>query len=241
MKKFFVLKTLVMLCVFMAGMGSVCAQNTIYTKWKRVSLTDLQTGDTVVIVDLKKTVAVSNDKGSSKAPAGVSVELNDEKYRITGEVDNKVKWGVVATENGYKFKKPSSESDFLYGDSVNGLRVGAGADNEFNLLNGFLHMAMDDVNYYVGLKDSFISSSWAFLAEKDGAVDTSIKKTQIAFFRKVETTAQDIDFAFPFKNYQCDRRGLNADAHYKYWFNLEVNTSCPEDISNLITYLLQKT
>lgn len=233
MKKYFVIKSILLLCLLMAGMGSVWAQqDTVYTKWKRTSLADLQSGDRVVIVDLNKAVAISNDKGSSKAPEAVSVELNDAQYRITGEVADNVQWNVTATEAGYKFQKPDSESDFLYGDSSKGLRVGTGADNEFDLLNNFLHIELADANYYVGLKDSFMSSSWALLAEDNGEIDNSIRKTQIAFFKKVETTAQDIEMSFLSKDYQCDSRGT----HYYSWFSLDENISCPEEISDLITF-----
>ncbi|MBO4722191.1 MAG: hypothetical protein J5629_04580 [Muribaculaceae bacterium] len=109
MKKYFVFKSILLLCVLMAGMGSVWAQqDTVYTKWKRTSLADLQSGDRVVIVDLNKAVAMSNDKGSSKAPGAVSVELNDAQYRITSDVADNVQWTITATEAGYMLVRDTS-------------------------------------------------------------------------------------------------------------------------------------
>ena len=237
MKKSLLLKSLLLLCVLMAGVNGVKAEDTVNTKWKKTAVADLTSGDVVAIVDLTNAVAMSNDKGTSKAPGAVSVTLNDSKSRITDEeVGDNVQWTVTVTGTGFKFAKSGSESEYLYGDATNGLRVGAEAANEFDMLNNFLHITLDGTNYYAGVKSSFMSSSWELLAEVEGEIDKSIKKTEIAFFKKVETTAQDIEFAFPFKNYQVDVNGNDTSTDYKYWFDLDINHNCPENISDKIEF-----
>ena len=233
MKRTFLFKFLLLLCMFIVGVHCVQAEETVYTKWKKTAPTSLTTGDVVVIVDLTNAVAMSNDKGTSKAPGAESVTLNDEQTRITDEeVNDNVQWKVTVTGNGYKFAKLGSETELLYGDAENGLRVGSGAANEFNMLNNFLHIVLNETNYYAGVKSSFMSSTWELLAENEGKIDDSIKKTKIAFFKKVETTAQDIDFKFLYKNYQCDVKGVDD----KSWFALELETSFPGDIYNPTTF-----
>ncbi len=233
MKRTFLFKFLLLLCMFIVRVHCVQAEETVYTKWKKTAPTSLATGDVVVIVDLTNAVAMSNDKGTSKAPGAESVTLNDEQTRITDEeVKDIVQWKVTVTGNGYKFAKLGSETELLYGDAENGLRVGSGAANEFNMLNNFLHIVLNKTNYYADVKSSFMSSTWELLAENEGKIDDSIKKTKIAFFKKVETTAQDIDFKFLYKNYQCDVKGVDD----KSWFALELEASFPGDIYNPTTF-----
>jgi hypothetical protein len=62
----------------------VQAEETVYTKWKKTAPTSLATGDVVVIVDLTNAVAMSNDKGTSKAPGAESVTLNDYELYVPG-------------------------------------------------------------------------------------------------------------------------------------------------------------
>lgn len=237
MNKTFYLKFLLLLCVFIVGAQSVLAEDTVYTKWKKTASTSLATGDVVVIVDLNSAEAMTNDKGTSKAPGATSVTLNDPQTRITDEsVDDNLQWTVTVTEAGFKFAKLGSDTEFLYGDASKGLRVGTEAACEFDMLNDFLHISLDGTNYYVGAEESFMSSSWKLLAEEEGNIPEKIAETQIAFFKKVETTAEDIEFEFPFKNYQVDAHGSDHTTDYKYWFDLEINHNCPENIENQIVF-----
>ncbi len=230
-----------LILVLVMPVGVLCAaaqeaQDTVYTKWKNTTFADLQTGDRVVIADLANAIAISNDNGTKKAPKATSVTFNDEKTRITDSVvTDAIQWTVTVAEGLISFSKPDDATQLLYADAKNGLRVGDNANHAFDMDKDFLHIVLNDTSYYVGVKASFMSSSWALAAEDDGNVSSDISGTEIAFFKKVETTAQDISLTFPYKDYQVDANGSSL-TDYNYWFNLEINHDCPEDISDLITF-----
>ena len=47
--------------------------------WVKTAVSELQSGDVVVIVDQTSATAMSNDNGTGKAPNATAVTLNDDK------------------------------------------------------------------------------------------------------------------------------------------------------------------
>ena len=155
-----------------------------YVKWKRVNGLEVSLGDTevVVIVDLKTGRAMSNDKGD-KNPDAVVVNLNDDKDRILGDVDEKVQWTFTKNGGYYKF---AVDDKNLYADSE-GLKVGTETtNNEFSFSyndNGpYMGITIEGTQYYAGVEESMFSNSWKLVEENDDIA----KDTQVAIFKKVE-------------------------------------------------------
>ena len=68
-------------------------------KWIKTATSGLASGDVVVIVDQTSSTAMSNDRGTSSAPAATAVTLSDDKSEIAGEVSENLQW-VVTADNG---------------------------------------------------------------------------------------------------------------------------------------------
>ena len=200
--KHFLMKTILLLCVFVAQAGSVMAQGT-YVKWKKVDFSTLQTNDVVAIVDLTTGLAMTNDK-DDKAPDAVAVDLNYDKDRITGDVAEKLQWTFTAgTGGGGTF---ATNDKNLYADSK-GLKVGSGSsDNVFDIStvegNDYLHIALSSKDYIAGVEESMFSNSWKLKEVKEDKADDAVKDTRIAFFKKVEDSQVKATIKFPVENYE---------------------------------------
>lgn len=176
-----------------------------FVKWKKVAFSNIADNDELVIADLATANAMSNDKGADKAPALVSVELNADKDRITGDVPNNIKW-KGKKGSGVSFVTPSNDTLMLIGKS-NGLRVGSVSDgsSEFTLKKDFLSTIIDSKTYYAGVKSSFMSSKWELLEEtQDGNVSDDIIDTQIAFFKKEVSKQKIVTLEFASDDFSAD-------------------------------------
>ena len=163
-----------------------------YVKWKKVSLDNIVSGDTIVIVDLKTGKAMSNDKGDDKDPAAVAVTLNDELDRIImDDVPKNVKWEISKPQYGttyITFKTDKTEDNkVLYADTSDKvLRVGnAEGDNknkEFIFFQNSLSITFGGVEYKCYSDDSMFSNVWKL----GDSSDDKAQSAQIAIFKKVE-------------------------------------------------------
>ena len=99
--------------------------------WVETAITQLATGDVVVIVDKTSSRAMYNDNGTSAAPTAVAVTLNNAKDEITSTVNATLRWEITvdAVAHTYQFGVEGT-ANFLYGtNSNNGLRVGSSNPN----------------------------------------------------------------------------------------------------------------
>ena len=204
MKKRKVLFQVILLCTLFMGTGSVFADD---AKWVKRDLSNIQTGDVVVIVDLSAGVAMTNNPAEDKAPNAAAIQLNDEQDRISGEVADTVKWKVTVnvTDDGnkYQFEKIDVADHYLNITDGN-LRVGAvTARYSFNLFDNLLHLKAGANEYYVGIKttNNIINTSTEWNVKTE-STDADIKNTRIVFF--VKSTKPDITLSFPYKNYEAD-------------------------------------
>jgi len=113
--------------------------------WVKTAASDLQTGDIVAIVDETTGTAMSNDKGTSVAPAAT-------KFDATNVAAN-LKWEVTVTDDGYQFNVPGTE-DYLYcTNSNNGVRVGSSDNNVFTVFDneGVDFLLNSGTSRYIGV------------------------------------------------------------------------------------------
>ena len=67
--------------------GNVLAEDALV----KTDLTDLQTGDVIVIAETVNSYAMNNTNGTSAAPDGVKVEFSEDGTQITSSVTDALK------------------------------------------------------------------------------------------------------------------------------------------------------
>lgn len=194
------LKSLLLLCALIVGSGTAWAADT----WVKTDPADLKTGDVVVIVDQTSSRAMSNNNGTSSAPAATEVTLNDDKSEITSTVADNLQWEVTATDGSYKFGVADTEKYLYCTNSNNGVRVGTNANNAFTITQG----GDDDADFlkhtatgrYLGV---YNSQDWRCY----GSINSNIKATVTAFYKKtsdVDPGKENITLSFPKDSYEAD-------------------------------------
>ena len=113
MKKNKYFRSIFLLCLLWAGIGCVCAQEQGQFAWHKVtSLSDVKTGDLVLLVDESNNIALSNN-GSNNVFTGASVTISN--YKIADDVSDDMKWTLTKNDDGsFTFKKGDKP---LYGVS----------------------------------------------------------------------------------------------------------------------------
>lgn len=98
MRKIYSVRAFLTLCILAVSslIGGMSAQA---QKWVATEISELATGDVVVIADVTSDRAMSNGNGTSKAPVATSVTFNTDKTEITGDVVDDLKWSIEV-ENG---------------------------------------------------------------------------------------------------------------------------------------------
>lgn len=124
------------LAIAAAAAGPVRGQNS-NVSWVLTPYGDLQTGDTVVIVDKTSARALPNNNGTSAAPSAVEIELSGDQNALTAVPAATLKWVVVLDNGNYLFRKPGTD-DYLYNTTTNnGVRVSTYSDDsKFTFENG---------------------------------------------------------------------------------------------------------
>lgn len=204
MKKQFVTKLILLLGTLFWSAGQVSAEK---VKWIKTLPKDIQTGDSVVIVDMTSATAMSNNPEADKSPSATSVTFNDGKDQLSGDVADNLKWLVTIPADGqYQF---GTGGNFLYAtDDDSGLRVGTDANNKFDLVKDdannkadFLHIKTGDNNRFVGVKSMLsIINNW----NTKTTIDDDIKGTVITFFKRIISNKGDISLKFEQENYDAD-------------------------------------
>lgn len=147
-------------------------------RWVKTTLSDLLPTDQVVIVDVTSKCAMSNDNGTTKAPAAVSVTLDGDA--LTGTVAENCVWNVTKnSDNTYTFFPNGTTEKWLYTTrDNNGVRVGT-SDNKYFVehadgsYNGLENTA---TTRYVGV---YNSKDWRCYT----STSTNIKSTSIAYYK----------------------------------------------------------
>ncbi len=158
--------------------------------WLLTTPDKLATGDIVVIVDQTSSKAMSNDKGTTAAPAAESVTLSADKSSITDNtVPANIQWVVTVSEEGaYQFNVKGTENYLYVTATNNGVRVGAGDRNAYSIVTGgdnggyylynlFIKEDQSEDKRYVGC---YNEADWRCYT----SINANIKGNNNAFYKK---------------------------------------------------------
>ena len=162
-------------------------------EWVETSLSDLAEGNVFVIVGNNgSNYALSNDNGTSSAPAAVAVTVTDNK--ITSKVADNIKWNVSGNAtDGYTFYPNGSTATWLYCTNTNnGVRVGTNANKTFNIDGNYLKNSA--TSRYVGIYDS---ADWRCYT----SINSNIENQTFKFYKKQSEgtpviSADDVTLAY---------------------------------------------
>ena len=146
--------------------------NLIPSGWEEETLDALTEDDVFVIVGINNDgdcFAMSNDNGTSDAPAAVE---------LMGAIPSNVKWNIGGDAvNGYVFYPNGTTETWLYCTNTNnGVRVGTNANNAFALSDGYLKNSA--TSRYVGV---YNAQDWRCYGTNDG----NIAKQTFKFYKRV--------------------------------------------------------
>lgn len=139
----------------------------------------------VVIITIKNSegavYAMSNDKGTSSAPAAVpvTVSVTESDIRITTDADN-ILWNLTFNAEDQTFTiKADGTTKYLYCTNTNnGVRVGTGKDSIFSEYTDYLYNVGQ--KRYLGV---YNKQDWRCY----GSIHNNIKEQQYAFYVKEAT------------------------------------------------------
>ena len=176
------LKTFVaVLAIAAAAANPAWGQNTMAV-WPQTAYGDLQTGDTVVILDKTSAKALPST-ASSTTPSTVLVTLNSAKDTLTSTPAANLLWVVTKNGNTYQFKQPGSSNYLYFIDYSNGVRVGNSNDNQFTFQIGGAYnvpfLKHNATSSYLGLNDA---GEWRSAGSISNT--STIKNTVIGFYKK---------------------------------------------------------
>ena len=116
--------------LLLTGIG---LQAQTYT-WVSTPLSDITTTDVFVIVaNNGSDYAMTNNNGTSSAPAAVAVTVSGNT--LTGTIADNIQWTISGNAtNGYTFYPNGSSDTWLYCTGTNnGVRVGTNSNNTFKV------------------------------------------------------------------------------------------------------------
>lgn len=148
--------------------------------WVETSLSALTASDVFVIVGYNGgTYAMTNDNGTTSAPAAVSVTISNNK--ISGTVAANLKWNISGNAtDGYTFYPNGDDENWLYcTNNNNGLRVGTGTDKTFVVNSDYLYNSGQ--TRYVGI---YNSQDWRSYT----SINSNIKDQTFKFYKAVDAT-----------------------------------------------------
>ena len=162
---------------------------TALTEWVLTSAADITINDLVVITMTKgeTTWAMTNDKGTSAAPAASAVTLS--ANALAAEPDANLKW-VVSNDNGTLTIYPyGGYETWLYCTNTNnGVRIGKGDAKEFTINANYLYTSLTTDPRHLGVYID--NNDWRCYKPSSGAVATNIAGQTLAFY--VKKNANDI-------------------------------------------------
>lgn len=147
--------------------------------WNLVDLADLTSTDVFMIVDTASGNAMTNNNGTSSAPACVSLSFNADNSQVTtATIPDNVKWNISGDDtDGYIFYPNGTTETWLYCTNTNnGVRVGVNADNNSFTLYQNNWLLNGATNRYVGV---YNGNDWRCYTSTTG----NIASTRIAFYK----------------------------------------------------------
>ena len=179
MKKSLLMKTMLLLFALVTGSTCAWAADT----WEETALSDLTSTDVFVIVGNNgSTYAMTNDNGTTTAPAASAVTVTGNK--ITSTVAENIQWNISGNAtDGYTFYPNGSTTKWLYcTNSNNGIRVGTNNAKTFKVNSGYLQHA--GTSRYVGI---YNSQDWRCYTTNGGNIENQTFK----FYKKVAGSSKE--------------------------------------------------
>lgn len=150
-------------------------------QWVLTNLADLTEDDVFVIVGNNgSNYAMSNNNGTTSAPAAVAVTVVDDA--ITSEVAATIQWTISGNAtDGYIFYPNGTTTSWLYCTNTNnGVRVGTNANKLFVVNSNYLYNTA--TSRHIGL---YNSQDWRCYSPSSTGVHTNIAGQTFAFYKKV--------------------------------------------------------
>ena len=150
-------------------------------QWVLTNLADLTEDDVFVIVGNNgSNYAMSNNNGTTSAPAAVAVTVVDDA--ITSEVAATIQWTISGNAtDGYIFYPNGSTETWLYCTNTNnGVRVGTNANKLFVVNSNYLYNTA--TSRHIGL---YNSQDWRCYSPSSTGVHTNIAGQTFSFYKKV--------------------------------------------------------
>lgn len=149
--------------------GSMMAET--YTK---KALADISATDVVIItMDNGTLYAMSNNKGTSDAPAAVAVTAEDDV--ITTDADT-ILWNITLDGDNFTAYVNGDATQWLYATNANnGMRVGKGEANVFSIKDEYIYTSMTEDPRYIGI---YNSKDWRCYK----TINNNIKDQTLAFY-----------------------------------------------------------
>lgn len=159
--------------------------------WVLTDLADLTSNDVFVIVGTDfsgNMFAMSNDNGTTTAPAAVGVTVVDDMLENAPEAN--IQWNLSIADNGYTFYPNGNTESWLYCTTTSGsgnnnnMRVGDGSRNVFTFNNDGYMITNDD--YATRYMSVYNNQEWR------GYVNTNNNPVAISFYKKVGDEPQPV-------------------------------------------------
>ena len=176
-------KTLAADAVFSAG--RIKELNVNYDKaatvsefeWVKKALESITSEDVFVIVGNNgEDYAMSNDNGTSAAPAAVSVAVQDDKLML--EPAANIQWTLTKSGSNYVFSPNGAETHLYATNTNNGVRVGTNDNTAFTIDSGYLKNVA--TSRYVGI---YNSADWRCYS----SINSNIQGQTFSFYVKYAT------------------------------------------------------
>lgn len=197
MRKIYSVRAFLTLCILAVSslIGGMSAQA---QKWVATEISELATGDVVVIADVTSDRAMSNGNGTSKAPVATSVTFNTDKTEITGDVVDDLKWSIEVENGKYKFAKIGETTNYLYCTSTNnGVRVGTNTANTFLWDATTNKLKNVSTSRWIGV---YNSQDWRCYTTTTG----NIKETVTKFFKYIIEEGAAPEFSVSLVSYKMN-------------------------------------
>ena len=159
--------------------------------WVETELDDVQSSDVIIITMTNSagiTYAMSNNNGTSSAPAAVEVEVDGTS--LTSEITDNIKWNVGGSNDAYTFYPNGDASKWLYATSTNnGVRVGTNANKTFKIDATSGYLFHNGTSRYIGV---YNSQDWRCYT----TVHANIQKQTLKFYKYVPCGPTETTISF---------------------------------------------
>ena len=219
--------------------SSTCAitvEAAVAGEWVETALASITSSDVFVIVGNNgSNYAMSNDNGTTNAPAAVAVTVTGTK--ITSTPAANIKWNLSVSNGSYTFYPDGDTESWLYCTNTNnGVRVGTNANDAFTLDGESGYLKHTGTSRYVGV---YNSADWRCYTSSGGNIANQTFKFY-KFVAGAGYTAEDfadelLDMLSTGSSAVCVANGsTNLNGLKSSWAALAGNFDCLDSANKLL-------